>query len=127
MVEKRRQSKGYTLLESVIVLAILCLVLIISVPMFYHDVSLYALEEWFISELVCLQQDAYLTNTSYEIQVEMGGIQMKHQRDGMFTGNDFKITKLGRVNQAGSFSCSSKDRQLFWKVWLGMGKVHVQR
>lgn len=124
---KRKHSRAYTVVESVVVLMILSLVLLCSVPLFHHDVSMYALKEWFISEMAVLQQQAYLNNVSYDVEVSMDELQLKHVRNGNFEGNDFQITKLGRVNHAVSLQAYNRHSVLKWKVWLGMGRIHFER
>ena len=122
---KQRMIKGYTLLESVIVLLIVCMGLLWSIPLLNYDASLFAFDSLFRSELVCLQQSAYLHNESYEITLDQG-IQMKHHLFVDVEGSEFKVTKLGRVSKAVTIVASSRNLVKEIKVWLGMGRVHVK-
>ena len=117
--------KGYTLLESIVVLLVVCVGLLWSIPLLNYDVSLFAFDSLFTSELVCLQQEAYLNNESYDISLG-DGIQMKHQLFVDVEGNEFKVTKLGRVSKAVTIVASSRNLVKEIKVWLGVGRVHVK-
>ena len=59
MIMKPNNSKGYTMIESVIVLMILCMCMLISIPNVY-DSSLFKIESWIKSEVVCLMKDSYI-------------------------------------------------------------------
>ena len=119
-------SRGYTILESLIVLTILCVTMCMSIPILSYDVSLIGFENLFTSDLVCLQQQAYLHNESHEIEVFSDLIVAKHEIYGNFDGIGFKVTKLGRVSKAVTIYASTYKKYLELKVWLGMGRVHVE-
>ena len=118
--------RGYTLLESVLVLFIICMSMIWSIPLLQYDVSLFSFDSLFTSELVCLQQDAYMHNESFDIELFYNCIQMKNELFVDIDGSDFKVTKLGRVSKPVTLIAKAKKKFVEIKVWLGMGRVHVE-
>lgn len=118
--------KGFTALESVLVLSMICIVMVISIPVLQCDVSLFAFDDLFRSELVCLEQEAYLNNENYQIEISYDGIQMKHELFCDIEGTEFRVTKLGRVSKPVTLIARGRSAFKKIKVWLGMGRVHVE-
>ena len=120
------KSKGYTLIESIFVLLIVCLLMNTSIPLIKHDVSLFQLENWIRSEMVCLLQEGYLYNKSFTIEIS-DVIQMKHQRYGNFDGSEFSITPKLSITKPISLYAYNKHKTIEIKIWLGNGRVYVKR
>lgn len=114
------------MIESVIVLMILCVCMLISIPKVY-DSSLFKIESWLKSEVVCLMKDSYLLNTRNELVVYDGSIQGKHIRYGTFDGDDITITPIMTITKPLTIRVYNEHRETVMKVWLGMGKVYGQR
>ena len=126
MIMKPNNSKGYTMIESVIVLMILCMCMLISIPNVYNS-SLFKIESWLKSEVVCLMKDSYLHNTRNVLEVYDGSIQGKHIRYGRFDGNDLTITPFMTITKPLTIRAYNEHREIVMKIWLGMGKVYGQR
>ena len=126
MIMKPNNSKGYTMIESVIVLMILCMCMLISIPNVY-DSSLFKIESWLKSEVICLMKDSYMLNKRSTLEVFDGSIQGKHIRYGSFNGNDIVITPFMTITKPLTIRAYNDHREVVMKVWLGMGKVYVQR
>ena len=126
MIMKPNNSKGYTMIESVIVLMILCMCMLISIPNVY-DSSLFKIESWIKREVVCLMKDSYMQNKRSTLEVFDGSIQGKHIRYGSYNGNDIVITPFMTITKPLTIRAYNDHREVVMKVWLGMGKVYVQR
>ncbi len=126
MMEKLRNSKGYTMLECIIVLMILCVCMLVSIPKVSNGNS-FEMDSWLKSEIVCLMKDGYLHNQRYEIDISDQYIQGKHKRLGTFDGNTIEITPLMTVTKPLTITSYNKHREAIVKIWLGMGKVYAER
>lgn len=123
---KQVMSRGFTILESIIVLLIISVSLLFSIPVLHVDMSLYQFENWFKSELVVLQTETILNNEKKTVEITGDAIEMKHTLYGDFDGSSFSLNALGRVSKALSVYGYQPKRTIRLKVWLGMGKMDAE-
>ena len=126
MMVKLHNSKGYTMIEGLIVLMILCACMLVGVPKI-HDNRLFELESWLKSELVCLMKDSYLQNQRFTLEIHDGYLLGKHLRNGVFYGEDITVTPLMTITKPLTIHAYNSPREVVVKVWLGMGKMYAQR
>lgn len=128
---KLKATKGYTMLEMIVVLMIIAVLLTVSGSHGIHQGNLH----FFMMELqdhyVQLQLEAIQSRCTRQFEVHNTEVVLHHKTIAIPKGvscdiQDFLIYPSGKVNHAGTITCFSGKQKRKLVIQLGSGHAQVE-